>query len=232
MNKVPISGEEGRGKGPFFPWGSEKIASQRLFLRPSLAAAPAAITVLLVKAPSVPHSLLLPPGDEVCYKRKGERGGGEGAKRSQFYFARGSLGENNKLANYANVPLSLPLLFFLLRIRREKEKSERCKQKRETKCATFSSSRLTHVFLFVCVIPEHCPDPSCSGHGSCLEDARCHCDLGWMGSRCERRNEALLTCLPDCSGHGRFDQEEGRCLCQRQWTGRECNISEYRYRVD
>ncbi len=142
MNKVPISGEEGRGKGPFFPWGSEKIASQRLPLRPSLAAAPAAITVLLVKAPSVPHSLLLPPGYEVCYKRKGEGGGGEGAKRSQFYCVRGGLW--GKTINWRIMQMSLfpshPFSFFYASA--EKKKRARDANKKEKQNARHS---LPHV---------------------------------------------------------------------------------------
>jgi hypothetical protein len=49
-----------------------------------------------------------------------------------------------------------------------------------------------------------------------------------MGRNCEQRNEALFQCLPDCSGHGRFDQEMGKCDCNNKWAGRDCNISEYK----
>ena len=74
------------------------------------------------------------------------------------------------------------------------------------------------------LISEHCPDPKCSGHGTCQE-GHCLCDLGWMGRSCEARNAALSQCLPDCSGHGRFDQALGRCDCHNKWAGRDCNIS-------
>ena len=83
--------------------------------------------------------------------------------------------------------------------------------------------------LLTSIVSEHCPDPACSGHGTCGEDGHCLCDLGWMGRACEARNAALAQCLPDCSGHGRFDQELGRCDCHSKWAGRDCNISEYKF---
>jgi len=69
-----------------------------------------------------------------------------------------------------------------------------------------------------------CEDPNCTGHGVC-QDATCICDIGWMGPNCELRNEVLYQCLPDCSGHGMFNADLGKCMCHSQWTGRNCNIS-------
>ena len=70
----------------------------------------------------------------------------------------------------------------------------------------------------------HCVDPTCNGRGTC-QAAVCICDIGWMGPNCERRNEALYQCLPDCTGHGIFNADLGKCECHSKWTGRECNIS-------
>ncbi len=71
-----------------------------------------------------------------------------------------------------------------------------------------------------------CLDRTCNGKGIC-QDATCICDIGWMGPNCEQRNEALYQCLPDCSGHGVFNVDLGKCECHPKWTGRDCNISEY-----
>lgn len=71
-----------------------------------------------------------------------------------------------------------------------------------------------------------CVDRSCNGRGTC-QDATCICDIGWMGPNCEQRNEALYQCLPDCSGHGLFNVDLGKCECQPKWTGRDCNISKF-----
>lgn len=71
-----------------------------------------------------------------------------------------------------------------------------------------------------------CYDKTCNSHGTC-QDAKCLCDIGWMGPNCNLRNEVLYQCLPDCSGHGSFNADHGKCVCHSQWTGRDCNISKY-----
>ena len=71
-----------------------------------------------------------------------------------------------------------------------------------------------------------CYDKKCSGHGIC-QNAQCICDIGWIGRNCERRNSVLMQCLPDCSSHGDFNVESGKCNCHDHWTGRECNISKF-----
>ena len=53
-----------------------------------------------------------------------------------------------------------------------------------------------------------------------------------MGRNCERRNTVLMQCLPDCSTHGEFDVENGKCNCHNHWTGRECNISKLTTSLD
>ena len=93
------------------------------------------------------------------------------------------------------------------------------------------SIRLSDFDKFFCykisfIILGDCYDKKCSGHGLC-QNAQCICDIGWIGRNCERRNSVLMQCLPDCSSHGDFDVESGKCNCHDHWTGRECNISKF-----
>lgn len=53
-----------------------------------------------------------------------------------------------------------------------------------------------------------CPDPSCSGHGSCT-DGNCKCSAGWQGAIC---SGPPAEC-PKCPPGGTCDREEGVCLC-------------------
>ena len=76
-----------------------------------------------------------------------------------------------------------------------------------------------------------CPDPTCSGHGFCVAGS-CVCRQGWRGPHCGQLDREARQCLPDCSGHGRFDQELGRCDCHTKWAGRDCNISEYSKQIN
>ncbi|CAB4063440.1 Teneurin-m,Tenascin,Teneurin-a [Lepeophtheirus salmonis] len=69
-----------------------------------------------------------------------------------------------------------------------------------------------------------CEAKDCNGHGIC-RNAICHCHPGWMGNNCEKSNDALLQCLPNCSGHGIYDYTAGLCDCQESWTGSDCNIT-------
>ena len=48
-------------------------------------------------------------------------------------------------------------------------------------------------------------DTVCSGHGRCESDARCACDQGWTGFKCDLRCEAEQKPLT-CSGHGVCDE--------------------------
>ncbi|GIY38880.1 hypothetical protein CEXT_423651 [Caerostris extrusa] len=38
-----------------------------------------------------------------------------------------------------------------------------------------------------------------------------------------RADTDALRCLPDCSGHGQFDLELQKCICDEQWTGSDCS---------
>eukprot|EP00949_MAST-11_sp_MAST-11-sp1_P001419 g1419.t1 len=89
---------------------------------------------------------------------------------------------------------------------------------------------------------------ACSGHGQCdgdgttEGDGKCLCDIAWQGtSSCANcsvgyysadcikcscasasaRNASACEEKYLCSGHGKCT-EEGPCMCQRGWTGREC----------
>ncbi|OQR79684.1 teneurin-3-like [Tropilaelaps mercedesae] len=66
-----------------------------------------------------------------------------------------------------------------------------------------------------------CIDPDCSGHGVCLS-GQCVCKKGWKSADCSQPDEEALRCLPDCSGHGRFDVELQRCVCDVPWSGPDC----------
>ncbi|XP_037506639.1 teneurin-m isoform X6 [Rhipicephalus sanguineus] len=67
-----------------------------------------------------------------------------------------------------------------------------------------------------------CLDPECSGHGVCVS-GMCLCRKGWKSNDCSEPDSDALRCLPDCSGHGQFDLDLQRCVCDDQWTGPDCS---------
>ncbi|CAN7975618.1 unnamed protein product, partial [Ixodes persulcatus] len=67
-----------------------------------------------------------------------------------------------------------------------------------------------------------CLDPDCSGHGVCVS-GMCLCRKGWKSNDCSEPDSDALRCLPDCSGHGQFDLDLQRCVCDDQWTGPDCS---------
>ena len=81
-----------------------------------------------------------------------------------------------------------------------------------------------------------CEDPTCSGHGFCVEGS-CVCRKGWRGTSCAQMDHEARQCLPDCSGHGEFDLDTQKCVCRGHWTGsdcskgtlKSCNIHKYVY---
>ena len=70
--------------------------------------------------------------------------------------------------------------------------------------------------------PVDCSDPTCSGHGFCVDGA-CICKKGWKGSDCSTLDEEARQCLPDCSTNGKFDLETQQCVCQDGWVGEDCS---------
>ncbi|XP_065204844.1 teneurin-m isoform X4 [Planococcus citri] len=67
-----------------------------------------------------------------------------------------------------------------------------------------------------------CPHPTCNGHGFCMEGT-CVCKKGWKGVDCSQTDKDALQCLPDCSGHGKFDLETQTCNCDPLWSGDDCS---------
>ena len=67
-----------------------------------------------------------------------------------------------------------------------------------------------------------CEDPTCSGHGFCVEGS-CVCRKGWRGTSCDQMDHEARQCLPDCSGHGEFDLDTQKCICRGHWTGSDCS---------
>ena len=57
---------------------------------------------------------------------------------------------------------------------------------------------------------------SCSGHGVCLANGSCKCDLAYTGMKCQ-----MNTCPSRCSGHGTCI--DGVCVCNLGWDGDDCS---------
>ena len=85
----------------------------------------------------------------------------------------------------------------------------------------FFASRILREFNSI-LFSDDCPDPTCTGHGFCVEGS-CVCRQGWRGPTCAIVDKEARQCLPDCSGHGDFDLETQKCVCRGQWTGNDCS---------
>ena len=72
------------------------------------------------------------------------------------------------------------------------------------------------------ILEADCEDPTCSGHGFCVEGS-CVCRKGWRGTSCDQMDHEARQCLPDCSGHGEFDLDTQKCICRGHWTGSDCS---------
>ena len=68
-----------------------------------------------------------------------------------------------------------------------------------------------------------CLLPNCSGQGVCLH-GQCRCFNGFKGSDCSLPDKinVTLVCAKNCSGHGLFDVDAGTCLCERHFSGPDC----------
>lgn len=82
----------------------------------------------------------------------------------------------------------------------------------------FMASFLNLFFILV-----DCQDPTCSSHGFCVSGT-CVCRKGWRGVNCDLVDDDEKQCLPDCSAHGAFDIELGKCICHQGFMGDACNI--------
>lgn len=69
-----------------------------------------------------------------------------------------------------------------------------------------------------CEVHLACADPSCSGHGDCLE-GRCQCHAGFTGTTCALPGGG---CSPLCGSHGICDAANHRCVCEEGFTGPGC----------
>lgn len=66
-----------------------------------------------------------------------------------------------------------------------------------------------------------CPDPGCSGHGSCSEGI-CTCVAGFTGPSCA---EIAGGCVPPCTGNGFCNPISKKCECAVGATGPDCGTS-------
>lgn len=77
-------------------------------------------------------------------------------------------------------------------------------------------SRLSRYDPTLQTAPECDSLTSCSGHGVCLANGSCKCDLAYTGLKCQ-----MNTCPSRCSGHGTCI--EGVCVCNLGWDGDDCS---------
>ncbi|XP_054167929.1 teneurin-m-like [Oppia nitens] len=69
-----------------------------------------------------------------------------------------------------------------------------------------------------------CLDPLCSAHGACI-DGQCWCKVGWTGVNCTDADQRLSQFFPNCSQHGVYDLDTGKCVCFPHFTGINCDIA-------
>ncbi|XP_071087575.1 teneurin-m-like isoform X3 [Haliotis cracherodii] len=68
-----------------------------------------------------------------------------------------------------------------------------------------------------------CVMSNCSGNGVCIH-GQCMCFKGYRGNACSVPDKINVTqiCAKDCSSHGVYDVESHRCVCERHFTGEDC----------
>ena len=81
---------------------------------------------------------------------------------------------------------------------------------------SMDNSRLSRFDPILQAAPECHSLTSCSGHGICLANASCNCDMAYTGKKCQ-----MNTCPGRCSSHGTCI--EGVCVCDLGWDGVDCS---------
>lgn len=67
-----------------------------------------------------------------------------------------------------------------------------------------------------------CPNlNNCNNQGTCVQDNKCFCDLGFKGADCSE-----IVCPNDCNGNGvcYVQENQVKCSCNLGWRGSSCNI--------
>lgn len=70
--------------------------------------------------------------------------------------------------------------------------------------------------------------PNCSGNGVCAL-GECVCYKGFKGTDCSIPDKLNIThlCTKNCSGHGIYNVEDGKCECERFFTGKDCDTGNW-----
>ena len=89
--------------------------------------------------------------------------------------------------------------------------------------SSFYLCHLSHLILSQLGLTADCLVPNCSGKGACIL-GECKCYHGYKGSDCSLPIKINIThvCAKDCSGHGRYNVDEGKCKCERLFAGLDC----------